>query len=237
MTTALTIEGRYCGPPGSANGGYACGLLAGRLGNEALITLRSPPPLETPLEVRERDDGALHLRRGEQLIAEARAYTHAVQVPEPVSVGEAECATVGYPGAEDHRFPTCFVCGPDRAQGDGLRIFPGPVEGRDLVAAPWTPAPDLADEHGRVRDEFVWAALGCPSWFGAAASRPELRAGLLGQLAVRVVDSPRAGLRYVATGWVLRIEGRKARAGSALFGEDGRLVGLAQALWIRPRDG
>ncbi|MEV4624044.1 hypothetical protein AB0J74_35700, partial [Asanoa sp. NPDC049573] len=30
----------------------------------------------------------------------------------------------------DHPFPTCYVCGPERA--DGLRIFPGPVG--DVVA-------------------------------------------------------------------------------------------------------
>ena len=37
-------------------------------------------------------------------------------------------------GLHDHRYPTCFVCGPERAQGDGLRIFTGPVEDKSLVA-------------------------------------------------------------------------------------------------------
>jgi hypothetical protein len=29
---SITIEKRYCGPPNSANGGYACGLVAKPLG-------------------------------------------------------------------------------------------------------------------------------------------------------------------------------------------------------------
>ena len=32
----------------------------------------------------------------------------------------------------EHPLPTCFVCGPARAKGDGLRIFAGPL-GRTLL--------------------------------------------------------------------------------------------------------
>ena len=41
------------------------------------------------------------------------------------------------------------MCGPDRAEGDGLRVFPGPVAGRGLWAAPWTPDPSVAGADGR----------------------------------------------------------------------------------------
>ena len=46
--TTLTIPAVYNGPPGSANGGVTCGLLAQATGLDE-VTLRQPPPLgETP---------------------------------------------------------------------------------------------------------------------------------------------------------------------------------------------
>jgi hypothetical protein len=48
MTASLVVAPRFCGPPGSANGGYACGLIAAYLDGQAEITLRRPPPLATP---------------------------------------------------------------------------------------------------------------------------------------------------------------------------------------------
>ena len=49
-----TIDPRFNGPPGSGNGGYTCGLVAGLLGGPAEVTLRLPPPLGTPLAWRRR---------------------------------------------------------------------------------------------------------------------------------------------------------------------------------------
>jgi hypothetical protein len=45
---------------------------------------------------------------------------------------------------------------------------------------------------------------------------------------------PQAGERCVVVGWPLGDEGRKAFAGTALFGEGGRLLGVARATWIEP---
>jgi hypothetical protein len=56
----------------------------------------------------------------------------------------------------DPLLPDCFVCGPARAPGDGLRIFPGPVSRRSVWAAPWTPDLSVGGPDGRVRDEVVW---------------------------------------------------------------------------------
>ena len=47
----VVIARRFCGPPTSANGGYACGLVAGLLDGRARVTLRSPPPLDRPLQI------------------------------------------------------------------------------------------------------------------------------------------------------------------------------------------
>src|SRR5919109_281761 len=67
VTDSLTITARHNGPPGSANGGYTCGLLAQQVDSEVVeVTLRKPPPPEQPLEpvpdgerVDLRDDGEL----------------------------------------------------------------------------------------------------------------------------------------------------------------------------------
>ena len=52
MTDTLTIPACFNGPPTSANGGYTCGRVAQLVGAEvAEVSLRSPPPLDTPLSV------------------------------------------------------------------------------------------------------------------------------------------------------------------------------------------
>ena len=58
---------------------------------------------------------------------------------------------------------------------------------------------------------------------------------VLGRLAAKVKHLPHAGEPCVAMAWPLGDEGRKLYAGTALFGEDGRVLGLARATWIAPR--
>ena len=131
MTGSLVIAPRFCGPPDSGNGGYVCGLIAGYLDGPAEVTLRRPPPLETPLAVERDDHGSARLLYGQTLIAEAARSpgVPAPQLPDPVSVQQACSAGARsqlriHP--ELHPFPTCFVCGPDRRPGDGLHILVGP---------------------------------------------------------------------------------------------------------------
>ena len=134
MSETVTIEGRFNGPEGSGNGGYTCGLLARKLGGEAEVTLRRPPPLDHPLAL-VREEERIRLLDGELLVAECRAGRADLDPPGPPTFAEAEAAARRYPGFVNHPFSTCFVCGPDRL--DGLRIFAGPLEGSDVVAAPW----------------------------------------------------------------------------------------------------
>ena len=158
----IVVPRRFRGPPRSGNGGYACALLARHVGAPASeVTLRSPPPLDRPMEVRSEGERAL-LLDGEHLVAEAAATTLDVAAPR-VSAGEAIEAAGRFRGFEQNPFPSCFACGPERAPGDGLRIFTGRVEGSDVVAAPWTPAADLAGADGIVAEPVVWAAIDCPS--------------------------------------------------------------------------
>ena len=218
----ITIDGRFNGPEGSGNGGYTCGLVAGLLGRTAEVTLRRPPPLDRPLDV-EREGERVLIRDGDDLVAEAAPARVDVDVPSPPSREEAEQASERYPGFEEHAFPTCFVCGPEREPGDGLRIFAGPL-GDGRVASPWTPA--------EVTPELVWAALDCPG--AIAVGYPDRGETLLGRFAVEIEELPRVGERCVVVGWPLGEEGRKLHAGTALFGEGGRQLASARATWILP---
>ena len=166
MTQSLVIAPRFCGPPGTGNGGYVCGRIAAYLDGPAEITLRRPPPLAMAMTVERAEQGSVHVLHSGTVIAEGTRLPDglAMQLPDPVSVPEARaagarCRLRAYP--EEHPFPGCFVCGPDRVPGDGLHILVGPVPGRDLSADVWHPDQTLTDSDGHVRPEFLWAALDC----------------------------------------------------------------------------
>ena len=169
----VTIASRFNGPPDSGHGGYVSGLVAGLVGGPARVRLHRPPPLGRRLLAR-RDGEGVTVFDGDAVVATGAADRVELAVPAPVAFAEAELAARGYPGFRDHAFSRCFGCGPDRAPGDGLRIFPGPVAGRDVVAAPWIPDASLGDG-GTVRPEFLAPPStarvdGRPSW--RAVGRP-----------------------------------------------------------------
>jgi hypothetical protein len=234
----LTIDPRFNGPPGSGNGGYSCGRLGSFVDAAAVeVSLRLPPPIGRELQVeRGGDDGAVSLRDGVSVIGEARATELPAEAPPPVDAHEASRAADDSPFLDEatHPFPTCFVCGPQRAHGDGLRIFAGPVSARDVYAAPWTPDPDLADADGNLPGELVWAALDCPTSVPVAndPDQPDFRPIVLGRLAVRILAPARACEPHTIVSWPIEIDGRKRHAGAALHTEAGELVAVARALWI-----
>jgi hypothetical protein len=239
MTGSFTVAARFCGPAGIGNGGYVCGLIAGYLDGPAEVTLRLPPPLERPLTVERDDRGSARVLDGQTLIAEATPGGPELQIPDPVSVRQARSAAARSPlriHPELHPYPRCFVCGPGREPGDGLRILVGPVNGSDLSADTWTPDKELAGSNGQVRPEFMWAALDCAGGIGALGNAfldgPPF---LLGRLAARQTGGIKAGEPHVVIGWRLADEGRKVRAASALFTARGQAVAVAQATWIRIR--
>jgi hypothetical protein len=237
VAETLTIHPRFNGPPDSGNGGYTCGRLAGFVEADAVeVTLRLPPPIGRALEVTGDADGAV-LRDNGSVVAEARPTALAADAPGPVELAEAESAVTDSPFLEVgmHPFPTCFVCGPKRTPGDGLRIFAGPVAERDVFAAPWTPAPDLARaDDGELPPEIVWAALDCPT-STPVANDPgveEFRPIVLARLAVRILAPVHAGRTHTIVSWPVAFDGRKRHAGAALHGADGDLLAVSRALWI-----
>ena len=153
---------------------------------------------------------ACTLLDGDAAVATGALASVDLSVPGAVGFDEAVVASRGYPGFGEHLFSRCFACGPDRAAGDGLRIFPGPVAGRGVVAAPWVPDASLTGGRREVRPEFLWAALDCPSgWAAIPRHRTAKRPGRACRPA-RAVRSSRGSAASSSAG-----RSRAARAGSA----------------------
>jgi hypothetical protein len=222
----LLVPRRFCGPPSSGNGGYTAGALATLVDAPTVsVSLLAPPPLDTAMAV-EVVDGLTVASRDGQPVARAETADLDGSAVEAVSIEEARAAEAAFVGLASHPFPTCFVCGPDRA--DGLRIFPGPVadqDGRTRLAATWTPDDSVADDLAAV----TWAALDCiGGWAGGLADRTMV----LARMTARVDALPRIGDEHVVVGLGRRTEGRKTFTAAALYAPDGRLIGRAEHLWI-----
>ena len=224
----IVIENRFQGPPRSGNGGYVSGLLAQFVDGPAVrVRLLRPAPLDTELEVQERE-GAAVLLDGDVVLAEARPAKVEFEPPTCPSYEEAEAASRGYRGFVSHWFPTCFVCGPDRA--DGLHVFPGPIDGGERVACTWIPDACVATANGAVSTEFLWAVLDCPGSF--TFPQPAGQAIVLGEFHVEIFGRVSVGERCVLVAWQIAVNGRKHHTATALFGESGACRGLGLATFL-----
>ena len=229
----LMIARRFRGPPESGNGGYTCGMLAAAAPKPGEVRLMWPPPLDRPLEIRDEPaESRLLVMDGEATVASAVPKTFELAVPPAPPYGAALAAVKNYEGFRQHTYPGCFVCGPERARGDGMRIFASPIPGRELCAAAWLPDSSLAGPDGKVLPEFMWAALDCPGFFASGAAA---RGVLLGQYAARIDRCVHVSEACVVIGWALGHEGRKHYTGTAVFDGAGELCGRAIATWIEPR--
>ena len=241
--TSVTIPARYCGPRVSGNGGWTSGAVARLLGcgpgEAAEVRLHLPPPLDEPLAAeRDGDQVVLHDAAG-AVVASGHRIDAVVssgdgEPPEPTPATWAEAGSVTVPwSVDDHPFPQCFVCGPARAAGDGLRIFAGRTSGDPPVfAAPWTPDPSVAGPDGRVGTEVIWAALDCPGGQAVSVFGGEEQAVVLGTMQASWDEAPRVGERYVLTSWPIAASGRKHTSGALLSDEAGRVLGRSRSVWI-----
>jgi len=230
--TAILIPHRFNGPPNSGNGGYTCGAIAAAIGVDVEVTLRLPPPLDTPLTIDATEMG-WRVHDGERLVAEAQAVAWDLDVPPAPTLDEAADAATRYVGFDHHEFPTCFTCGIDR--DDGLEIWTGRVAGSDLVAAPWSAPLPLPKEDGNLPTEIVWAALDCPgAWVSARDMSVEPI--VLGRMAARILAPVPVDGTYVSYAWNLGDEGRKSFAGTAIADEQGRVYAYARQTWIVMRN-
>lgn len=217
------------GPDGSANGGFACGALAVSVappaGAGVEVILRKPPPLEVDLAVRRGE-----LLDGEVLIAESRPVERLAGDVPAVRPVEAEHAQTRYFGFVEHAFPRCFTCGPERAEGSGLQIYPGAV-GRDgVVACIWEPHPAFVGPDGTVDPVVVWAALDCPS--GIAVIEQSGKPAVLGRFAAQLHGPVQGGRRYVVVGWPREGAGRRSLPAASAILDGDRVVARAEAVWV-----
>src|SRR3984957_11029246 len=121
--TLLRIPSRFHGLPTAGHGGYTCGMVAALLGGApAQVSLRCQPPLDRDLEV-EQTNGRISVRDGDRPVAEGVRAELDLEPTDAVDPGQAaDVSRRGYDRwAADHPSPLCFVCGPERQPGDGLR--------------------------------------------------------------------------------------------------------------------
>ncbi|RAK58387.1 hypothetical protein DJ021_00460 [Phenylobacterium hankyongense] len=229
------IGQQFCGPPNSGNGGYVCGVLAKDIDGPATSVLRARVPLDVELHL-ETENGALLMTDADgALVGKSQAASGAElpTPPEPPSLEAARAAGRGYVGLEQRFHPICFTCGPERHEGDGLRVFAGQIEGAPLghLAGVWTPHAAFADAAGLATTEVVWAALDCPGYFAWVAKEGR-HGALLGTMTGEVLRRPRVGEACIVTAWPLAREGRKELAGVALFSATGELMARGHQVWI-----
>jgi hypothetical protein len=236
VTETLTIPAWFNGPPASGNGGYTCGRVAELVGAEVTeVSLRSPPPLDTPLEV-ERDGDGVTLRDGDTLVAEGKPGELLLDIPEAVPAAEIDAAQEAGRArwADGHPFPTCVVCGP--AREDGFGITPAALPGREgLFGAAWTPRESADNGGGCVRPELVWAALDCPT-SAPVANFGQGPAMVLASLTARLGCPLRVGEPHTILSWALGEDGRKHWSAAALYDSEGFLTCASRALWIELRE-
>jgi hypothetical protein len=238
MGDTITIDKRFSGPPGCVNGGYMCGTAAAFVSpKQASVRLSTPAPLERALEVVRQADGSVSIQSGTTLVAQAKPAAVAkadIEVPPVPSLDEVSEAMARFPGLVKHPFETCFVCGTKREPRDGLRIFPGPVTGREVMASAWTPDSSLAGPDGKLDPVYVWASLDCPSGW-AAFFQIESTMLVLGEITAYVDRVPDVGEPCVAVSWPRQRDGRKHFLGSALMSRSGEILGRAHATWLAIR--
>lgn len=240
----ISVPERLHGYPGVAFGGYVAGLLAARVADADAVRVdfRRPVPTGTAVRpVAAEGGGVSLLDAADTLLAAAspaRAPGGAVpQVPQVPSWDEASKAAEAFRADPPQGQADCFGCGLDRTPATGLRLHCGRVPGRDIVAAAWTPGPELAGPDGMLPPELVWGALDCP---GNAAGRlldhrpaGAVTAALTARLLRPVPAAGGGGL--ISYAWLLGGEGRTYTAGTALATAEGELCAVAEALWVQPR--
>lgn len=236
MRETIVIPARFNGPPTSGQGGYVAGLLANHIGGPAEVMLLAPSPLEKPLALAREGDGSTTLRDGELEIARAVPGELNLEVPPAPSEEQCRAAEERFAGAEGHAFATCVGCGPERAPGDGMRIFSGPVAGTDMVAAIWAPHASLAGPDGAIGAEVLWAALDCPGGWAiideVMRDFPGTPYIMLGTFTAETRPGLLPGTPCRVFAWPWGKERRKFFAGTAIVGPDATVWGRGLATWI-----
>ena len=236
--TAVSTRGRpgppLNGPRATANGGYACGVVARHVDGPAHVSLRRPVPLGTPLELERHDDGHVTLHDGEILIAEGDpALPLDLEPPYRPTVEEARAATARAPGrlARTCSAPAGSACRPPRHDGLGVGS-----------SARWLAHPGAGGEAAAVLDAGAGGARGrlggtqLPELHAAAVGR-HTTPSLLAAMHAELLEPMPAGEPVALVGWTLGLRGAQApqRDGDHRRRRPRAGPGVG-ALWIRVRD-
>ena len=220
----LVIDAGYAGLPEIAHGGYVAGVLTAALATDSSrVRLRRPVPPARTLRLERPESGAVELHDDAGLLAEGVDTDVLLHLPDPVAPAEALAASRRFPGFAHHPFPGCVCCGTEHARG--LRVLPGPVSGRAMVAAHWVPPQAHADDRGELPPELVSAALDCPQLWALMVHAPATTSDrvVTTVLETRLEHRVAAGEPHVVIGWPIGRDGRRWLAGAAIFGPSGEL--------------
>lgn len=227
----ITVPSAYQGMPGIAHGGYVAGLLTHQAREPLSVTLRQPPPLDTPLSIEYGPDGLTLCDPHGHLIADGRAGQPLADGP-PLSPVEPARSPTPHPRFSHHPYPACFVCGTHR--DDGLRLRVAPPDDTGVAAAVWDPSSPLLPNGDVVPPTFVWAVVDClTAWsfadhWGDAHWWP----AVTGQLTVTATAHvPRDG-PCVAAGRLSGRQGRRITVQAAVGDPEGQVCARAEAVWV-----
>lgn len=240
----LTTPRDLHGPQGILQGGLAVGVtaeaarLADRYG--APVTgidarLHKPTPLGRELTVDVRQTGPAHFdvvtRDGDTDLVSATVEL-AGHDTGPEVADLAELGGVPLPTSEpQHRFPICWVCGPDHPEG--LRIHPA-WHREGMISSPFIGDIDHADDRGMLSPLVVSSVLDCPTVWASMHVLQEngWQGALLAGYHVRYFADAPAGepLRTVAR--FDSNDGRKISARGALVDEAGTVYAVSSCLHI-----
>ncbi|GAA1739627.1 hypothetical protein [Aeromicrobium alkaliterrae] len=225
----VTIPARFNGPDHSGNGGYVSGLLAAQVTTDGPVTatLKLPPPLDVPLAwERAGEEVRLETHGGALIGTAAPGSFQRDPLPFP-SASKVASGLASYPGFHLHPFDRCFTCGTSRDEGEGLRLFTGPVAA-GWTAGPWHAHPGLA-VGGSIPDPVTWAALDCPGGWAADFNAQTM---VLGRMTAQLLEPVEVGEDLHASGRLDDRSGRKFMTSTALHRPDGTLVGRSEQVWI-----
>lgn len=240
MARSITIRipARFNGPDGHANGGYLCGLLAENTPWLAEFTLRKMIPVEQDL-IWTFDDETASLTGNDVTYITARkgSLSDIIAPKNPGLVAAKAADAKARVTRSTENYPNCYVCGPSRADGDGMRLHAGPIDDSEeaTYATYWRPAAYMSDDAtGLVPNRFIYAALDCPGADAAKTDDEELV--LLGRFTVETFHNVFVHDDCVVIGWCSKREGRKRFSHTTVFGPDGQLVARADAIWFVVHD-
>jgi hypothetical protein len=234
-TDTLTVEAPFFGFPNTGHGGYTGGLLAEHLAGTVQVKFVNPPPLEVPLSLARGED-TLTTSDGASVIAEARKVDLDIEIPEAPTFEVAEASAAANRDLRARPSATCMTCGPERAPGEGLRLFVGPVDGREIVAGAWIPHANFADADGILRTRFIWAALDCPTYWAVLSANGDQGRLVTARLAVRTIGPVPASEPVIVLAWPIAQRGRRLSvAGAAIVTPGGEALAVAEATWINQK--